>query len=175
VQKAVSCNMHNKISPKSFEKSASPPCPFPFGDNHPHLIHPSIDRPHSPSQTASGSNQLFCHNTLSGQTDRQTYAQTDRLYRRQVSKKKSAYALLYRQWATRANNTAAAVYSLEWRRLPRCSFDFTQRRLTSEACRWPRSVAGSLSTFIRPPRVLSMRRQSTSVVARPPCLPGQNP
>jgi len=33
---------------------------------------PSLDRPHSPSQTASGSNQPFCHNTLSSQTDQQT-------------------------------------------------------------------------------------------------------
>jgi len=47
-------------------------CPFPFDDHHIHLIHPSVDRPHSPSQTASGSNQQFCHNTLSGETDRQT-------------------------------------------------------------------------------------------------------
>ena len=45
----------------------------------PHLIHPSLDRPNSPSQTASGSNQPFCHSTLSGQIDRQT----DRWERRQ--------------------------------------------------------------------------------------------
>ena len=46
-------------------------CPFLFDDHHPHLINPSLDRPNSPSQTASGSVQPFCHNTLSGQTDRQ--------------------------------------------------------------------------------------------------------
>ena len=39
-------------------------CPFPFDDHHPHLIHPSLDRPLSSPQTASGSNQPFCHNTL---------------------------------------------------------------------------------------------------------------
>jgi len=66
--------------------------PFPFDDHHPHLIHQSLDRPHSPSQTASGSNQPFCHITLSGQTDRHTHThthththiQTDRRSRRQV-------------------------------------------------------------------------------------------
>ena len=44
----------------------------PFDDHHPHLIHPSLDRPRSPFQTASRSNQPFCHSrpTLSGQTDR---------------------------------------------------------------------------------------------------------
>ena len=57
-------------------------CPFPFDNHHHHLIHPSLDQPHSPSQTASGSNQLFCHSTLSGQTDRPT----DRWARQQVSK-----------------------------------------------------------------------------------------
>ena len=38
-------------------------CSFPFDDHHPHQMHPSLDRPHSPSQTASGSNQPFCHST----------------------------------------------------------------------------------------------------------------
>jgi len=38
-----------------------------------------FDRPYSPPQTASGSNQPFCHSTLSG------YTHTDRLMdRRQV-------------------------------------------------------------------------------------------
>jgi len=35
-------------------------------------IHPSLDQPHSPPQTASGSSQPFCHNTLCRQTDRLT-------------------------------------------------------------------------------------------------------
>jgi len=39
-------------------------CPLTFDDNHSHLIHPSLDRPHSPCQTASGSIQLFCHSTI---------------------------------------------------------------------------------------------------------------
>ena len=49
-------------------------CPFPFDDHHPHLIHPSLNRPHSPTiPTASGSIQPFCHSTLSGQTDQPTH------------------------------------------------------------------------------------------------------
>jgi len=43
--------------------------PFPFDDNHSHLIHPLLDRSHSPPQTASA--QPFCHDTLADrQTDR---------------------------------------------------------------------------------------------------------
>jgi len=42
---------------------------LPFDDDHPNLIHPSLDRAHSPPQTASGSSQPFCHNTLFGPTD----------------------------------------------------------------------------------------------------------
>jgi len=49
-----------------------PKCPFLFDDHHPHLIHSSLDWPHSPSKTASWSNWPFCHSTLSRQTDRQT-------------------------------------------------------------------------------------------------------
>jgi len=51
-----------------------------------YLTHLSLDRPHSPSQTASGSNQPFCRSTISGQTDRPTHTQTDRWARRQVRK-----------------------------------------------------------------------------------------
>jgi len=54
-------------------------CPFPFNNHHPYLIHPSLDRPHSPPQTASRSNQLFCHNTLSGHTHKQTDRQTSHM------------------------------------------------------------------------------------------------
>jgi len=46
-------------------------CPSPSTTTT-HLIHPSLDRPHSPPQTASGSNHPFRHNTLYRQTDRQT-------------------------------------------------------------------------------------------------------
>jgi len=56
-------------------------CPFPFDDNHPHLIHLSLSRPHSPPQTASGSIQPFCHNTLCGQTDRPTDRWSRRMFR----------------------------------------------------------------------------------------------
>ena len=44
----------------------------------PHLIHPSLDRLHSPLQTASGSNQSFFHNSSTRQTDQQTDRQTKR-------------------------------------------------------------------------------------------------
>jgi len=45
-------------------------CSFPFDNHHPYLIHPSLNRPHSSSQTASRSTQPFSHRSLSGQTDR---------------------------------------------------------------------------------------------------------
>jgi len=35
--------------------------PFPFDDHHQNLMHPYRARPHSPSQTASRSNQPCCH------------------------------------------------------------------------------------------------------------------
>jgi len=54
-----------------------PNCP-PFDDYHPHLIHPSLNWPHSPSQTTSRSDQPFCHNTLSRHTDRLTDGIGDR-------------------------------------------------------------------------------------------------
>jgi len=50
----------------------SPQMPIPFDDLHLHLIHQSFERRHSPSQTASGSNQPFCHNSSTTQVDRQT-------------------------------------------------------------------------------------------------------
>jgi len=56
-----------------------PKLPLPFDDHHPRLTRPSLDRLHSPSRTASGSNQPFCHSTLSGPTGRQTDRPTDRL------------------------------------------------------------------------------------------------
>ena len=61
---------------------------LPFDDNHLHTVHAYIDRPHSPPQTAPGSNQPFCHNTLSGQIDRPTDRPTDR----RETCTKSAYA-----------------------------------------------------------------------------------
>jgi len=66
-------------------------CPFPFDDNHRHLIHPSLDRPHSLSQTASGSNQPFCHNTL--RTDRPT----DRWSRRMFGNMSAPLAMLIQE------------------------------------------------------------------------------
>jgi len=58
---------HTSLAPISPQN-----CPFPFDDHHSHLIHPSLHRSHSPPQNASGSNQPFYHNTLSGQTDTHT-------------------------------------------------------------------------------------------------------
>jgi len=63
----------------------------------PHLIHPSLDRPHSPSQTASGSNRPFCHSTFSGHTGRPTDAICERSVRR-------ALTLYYIDSERRANN-----------------------------------------------------------------------
>jgi len=52
---------------------STPKLPFPFDDNHPHLIHPSLDLPHSPSQRASGSSQPFSTIHFADRpTDRQT-------------------------------------------------------------------------------------------------------
>ena len=62
-----------------------------------HLIHPSLDRPHSPLQTAAGTNQPFYHNTFSGPTDRPT----DRIGNRSVRK---ALTLYYIDRERRANN-----------------------------------------------------------------------
>jgi len=71
--RACRCRTTTQPSPHWLQRDAlnSPPnLPFHF-DNHLNLVHPSLDRLHSPPQTASGSNRPFCHNTLSGQTDRQ--------------------------------------------------------------------------------------------------------
>jgi len=66
---------------------------LPLRHVDPHRIHPSLDQPHSPSQMACGSNQLFCHSTLFGHTDTYTQRQTDRWDRRQLNPI-SAYTLL---------------------------------------------------------------------------------
>jgi len=68
------------------EKKPKLPSPFARG---PYLIHPSLDRPHSPPQTASRSNQPCCHNIHfpDRQTDRPTDRQTDRWDRRQLCTK----------------------------------------------------------------------------------------
>jgi len=55
--------------------NSAPKLPLPFNDKRPHLIHLSLNRPHSLSQMASGANQPFCHSTLSDQrTNRPTDA-----------------------------------------------------------------------------------------------------
>ena len=71
----------------------APKLPLPCDGLHSHLIHPSLDGPHSPLQTASRSNQPFCRSTPFGQTsdrptdrlrDKRTDRQTDRRDWRQV-------------------------------------------------------------------------------------------
>jgi len=61
---------HPKFTPENY--------PSPLMITAPFLIHPSLNRPHSPPQMASGAIQLFCHSTLSGHTDRQTCTHTER-------------------------------------------------------------------------------------------------
>jgi len=49
-----------------------PKLPLSFRRSPSHLIHPSLERPHSPPETASRSNRPFFHNSPTGQTDRRT-------------------------------------------------------------------------------------------------------
>jgi len=63
-----------------------------------HLIHPSLDQPYSPSQTASGSNQPFCHNTLCRQIDQLTW-QTDRWFRRMFHNMSTPLAMLIESYS----------------------------------------------------------------------------
>ena len=44
-------------------------CPFPFDDLHPHLTHPSLDRPHSPPQTSSRSTDRPTNKPTDSHTD----------------------------------------------------------------------------------------------------------
>jgi len=57
--------------------------PLPIGRSPPHLIHQSLDRPHSPPEMASRSSQPFFYNLptrwTDGQTNRPTNRPTDRL------------------------------------------------------------------------------------------------
>jgi len=76
-------------------------CSFLFDDNHPHLIHPTLNRPHSPTQMASGSSQPFCHNILYKPTDRPTVQPTDRQtdrWSKRMFRTVSAYA---KEWCTK--------------------------------------------------------------------------
>ena len=66
-----------------------PKLTLPFDNHHPHLIHPYQAQPHSPPQMASGFNQPFCHNTLSG-----THTHTQRWSRRQVHNMSAPLAML---------------------------------------------------------------------------------
>jgi len=63
-------------------------CPFPFDDQD-HLIHPSLDQPHSPPQMASRSNQSLFH-----LTDRSTNGPTDGIGDKFVPNLPPPYSLL---------------------------------------------------------------------------------
>jgi len=84
--------------------------PFLFDVFYPRLIHSSLDRPHSPSQTVSRSNQPFCHSTPSGQTDRQT----DTSDRRQVCSTKSRLRLIVSDAANNGLFSARSRTILTW-------------------------------------------------------------
>ena len=88
----------------------SPKLPFPFDDRRPHLTHPPLDRPHSPSETASGPILPFFHSTLSGQTDRQTHRPTDGLCdTRYIDRERRASNMLLLGDATNATDV-----TLDW-------------------------------------------------------------
>ena len=46
--------------------------PFSFGHLDPHIIHKCLSQPYLPPKMAIGSNQRFCNNRVSGQTNRPT-------------------------------------------------------------------------------------------------------
>jgi len=83
-------------------------CHFPFDDLHPHLMHPSFDRPHSSPQTASIFNQSFFHN-FTHETDRQTDTPTDGLGDHSVQHPLT----FYRLYSDAANNTTLYAYKLQ--------------------------------------------------------------
>ena len=72
--------------------------PLPLGGHGPHLIHSSLDRPHSPPQTASRSNQPCCHSTSYGPTNWQTDWDrlTDRIDDKSVRR---ALTLYWQSWS----------------------------------------------------------------------------
>ena len=71
-ERVAVAQLRNKVSICYNGTPQTHPQNCPFDDHHPRVIHSSLDRPHSPSQTASGSTQPFCHNSLSGQRHTQT-------------------------------------------------------------------------------------------------------
>jgi len=86
-----SCTAHNYATKSPFitmgQCKSPPKLPLPLQRSPPHLIHPSLDWPHSPSQTVSRANQPFCHSKLFRSTDRQTvqtHRPTDGLGNRSV-------------------------------------------------------------------------------------------
>jgi len=57
---------HTRVDKRSMRHFCivfTPKLPLPFDDHHQNLIHPYPARPHSPRQTASGSDQPVCHNS----------------------------------------------------------------------------------------------------------------
>ena len=98
--------MHFHLTTHQSPHTFTPKLPFPFNNQHPHLIHPSLDRPHPPSQTASGSNQPFYHNILYGQIDRQTDRTADGIGDKCVPR---ALTLYYTDRERSANNNMTAA------------------------------------------------------------------
>jgi len=115
-------------------QNSLPKLPFTFNDYHPHLIHLSLDWPHSPSETSSVSNQPFCHNTLCKLTDRPT----DRWARRQVRNISASLAMLIREQCAKKwtiDSKPLTVLTMEWRLLKKVPklliYNNTLRILTS--------------------------------------------
>jgi len=86
----------------------NPKPPLPFEARGSHIMHPSLDRPTHHPKLASRSNQLLCHITLSGHTDRPTHVINDRSI-------PWAFTLCYidSKWPTN-NNVVTCVYMQRW-------------------------------------------------------------
>jgi len=74
-------------------------CPFPFNDHQPPSNTPIPQPTPLTTPTASGSNQPFCHNTLSGQTDCQTNRLTDGIGDNSIPRALTLYCI---DWERRA-------------------------------------------------------------------------
>jgi len=79
----------------------------------PHIIHPSLERPHLPPETASGYIQPFYHNTLS----RQTHRQTERHMGYATGRKMSALICWYTSstYCTRCGISSRGAVIVSWR------------------------------------------------------------
>jgi len=95
-----------------------------------HLIHQSLAQLHSPSQTASGSNQPFCHSTLSSLTDRPTEGTWRQFYTISTYARYDAIGLLIESDALQKSimeySTNRSACQCSW-----CLGDWTDRQCTS--------------------------------------------